>query len=140
VVVTNRGLPILQNLLASMLCGRPASVLEQGLPDKEEAMAEETRQQTELVKNDPAEGTLAATLIKAVDGFDEALESRGWGFNEELMLLTGHDDDAERLAAPGLRARRDDTGRGGGGWGGGDDGGGGGGRRRQDGGGLRGGR
>lgn len=50
--------------------------------------------------NEPAEGTLAATLTKAVDAFDEAVESRGWGFNEELMLLAGHDDDAERLVAP----------------------------------------
>ncbi|RKU47192.1 hypothetical protein DL546_007875 [Coniochaeta pulveracea] len=45
----------------------------------------------------PVEGTLAATLTIAVDAFADAIATRDWDFNEELMALAGHDNDTEWL-------------------------------------------
>lgn len=43
----------------------------------------------------PTPMSQAGKLLTAIDDFQTAIETRGWGYNEELMALAGHDEGVE---------------------------------------------
>jgi hypothetical protein len=56
----------------------------------------------------PSSDSQAGKLLRAIDDFQAAVETRGWGYNEDLMALAGHDEGVEVGAEDKEEERQDE--------------------------------